>query len=152
IDVFPVFMEMNEYRAFEYSFVWPAEWGTCAYTSCSDLYIGQYDFYGDPETCDPGDLFSHTYFDCHEGDALQIPGFGWLTASTPGRVCVDGAPPWTWSGPGYEFPAVLDCHENVDEVLSIFCAGVCGMAGDDPCLLAAPVDGTVWGEIKAMFR
>ena len=152
IDVFPVFWGMTEYKAFEYSLIWPAEWGTCTFTSCSDLTIYQLDFYGDPETIDPGDLFSHAYFDCHPGDYVEIPGFGWLDASTPGRVCVDGAPPWTWPSPGSPLPAVLDCNQTVDQTICSFCAGVCGIPGHDVCELPSSVEVIQWGRIKAIFR
>ncbi|MFC1799520.1 T9SS type A sorting domain-containing protein [Candidatus Eisenbacteria bacterium] len=117
-DAFPVFYNLTEYLGVQYGLSWPAWAYSAAFTSCSDLVIGAVDL--------PGSGAAHTWTSCQSG--VAVPSFVWIYADAPGTVCPieypDSDPPLL---------AVLDCAENLDEPCGIFCAGVYGAVGDNPC-------------------
>lgn len=117
VDFFPVFFNLTESLGVEYGVDWP-DWAySCAFTSCSDLVIGDIEW--------PDDGISHTWTDCQSGSVV-IPGWGWLQADSAGTICVV-------DHPDAEAVSVLDCSEGIDVPLGNFCAGVYGATGDDPC-------------------
>jgi uncharacterized repeat protein (TIGR01451 family) len=122
VDVFPVFFDLVEYQGFEYSLTWPGS-ESCVFTSCSDLHIGN--------ITASGEGISQVWFGCRHG--LGMPGFGWIEPSEPARVCVTPHP----IGGAI---SILDCAEGLDQPWCVFCAGVCGEPGDDPC--------DFWGHIE----
>jgi hypothetical protein len=134
IDAFPVFFDLTEYLGCEYALCWP-DWSySAAFTNCSDLIIGAIAW--------PGDGASHTWFSCKTG--VMVPSFVWLYADGPGMICPC---PHPISG----LCSVLDCHEHVDDPMCVFCAGVFGATGDDPCAPTGTEPST-WSEIKGMFE
>ena len=135
VDVFPVFFDLNAYLGCEYALCWPAWAYSAAFNNCTDLVIGSIVW--------PGDGASHTWLTCQPGP-VAVPSFVWLYADTPGMICPC---PHPVSG----MISILDCAEGLDDPVCIFCAGVYGMIGDDPC---APTrtQPTNWGSIKAMFE
>jgi hypothetical protein len=137
VDAFPVFYDLVEYLGVEYGVTWPAWTYSAAFTSCSDLVIGA--------IAVPGDGASHTWFNCQYNVAL--PSFLWLYADGPGVICPI---PHPVSGGIY----ILDCAEGLDEPCGVFCAGVFGEVGDDPCEPCEPTatEPTTWGAIKSMFE
>jgi hypothetical protein len=134
VDAFPVFFDLTEYLGCEYALCWP-DWSySAAFTNCSDLIIGSIVW--------PGEGASHTWFSCKTG--VCVPSFVWLYADGPGLVCPC---PHPISG----LTSVLDCHEHIDDPVSIFCAGVFGVIGDDPCTPNAATPKS-WGAVKSMFE
>jgi hypothetical protein len=126
VDFFPVFYGLIAYQGVDYGVTWPEEWGSCEFTTCHDgLTIDLYDNYGDPEVFDPGDGLAQAWFDCQEG-SIVIPGYGWLSATTPGRICMVRGLHF------YVAPVIADCNEGEDAVTESFCGGVCGAVGDRP--------------------
>jgi len=115
-DFFPVFFSLTEFRGVEYGVTWPDWTYSCAFTSCSDLVIGDIE--------SPGDGISHSWFDCQMGQVV-IPGWGWLYADSAGIVCIT-------EHPSSEAIYILDCNQGLDEPVANFCAGVYGATGDDP--------------------
>lgn len=116
-DCFPVFFNLVEYQGCEYALSWPGT-NSCTFTSCSDLVIGG--------ILNPGDGISHTWFECQPG-GIAIPGWAWIYEPDSAQVCVIGHPVTGAI-------RVLDCHEGLDEPSEEpFCAGMGGLAGDDPC-------------------
>jgi hypothetical protein len=135
-DAFPVFYDLTEYLGVEYGLCWPAWTYSAAFTSCSDLVIGGIAW--------PGEGSSHTWFACANGIAL--PSFLWLYADGPGLVCPC---PHPISGA----ISVLDCAEGLDDPCGVFCSGVYGELGDDPCDAGASATETsTWGGIKGVFK
>jgi len=116
-DFFPVFFNLTEYLGVEYGVAWPAWAYSCAFTSCSDLVIGDVNW--------SGEGVSHAWTDCQYG-AVGMPGWGWLYADSAGMICII-------DHPDANAINVLDCHEGLDEPVDNFCAGVYGGVGDDPC-------------------
>ena len=116
VDIFPVFFDLAEYQGIEYGIVWPGS-ETCAFTSCSDLHIGG--------IVNPGDGISHAWYTCHT-DPIVVPGWGWLPATEYGMICLADHPTAGGINLG-------DCSGELDEVITVFCAGVCGQEGDSPC-------------------
>ena len=136
LDAFPVFYDLEEYLGVEYGLCWPAWTYSAAFTSCSDLVIGSISW--------PGDGASHTWFACQV--QVAIPSFVWMYADAAGMVCPC---PHPISG----VINVLDCAEGLDDPCGIFCAGVYGMIGDDPCEAgASATEASTWGGIKAIFE
>lgn len=118
IDFVVVFYDLTEYQGFQYAVTWPLEWGSCAFTSCSDLTLGGI------ET--PGDSVAHAYTDC-DSSSICIPGFGWIdTGQVPGYIQVVDIPP------NYGI-RVGDCGGELDGVILNSIAGVNGYLGADPC-------------------
>ncbi len=134
VDAFPVFYDLVEYKGCEYGICWPAWTYSAAFTSCSDLVIGAVDW--------PGSGAAHAWSACQYG--VAVPSFVWLYADGPGIIC-----PCPYPATG--LISVLDCAEGLDDPCDIFCAGVFGEVGDDPCdpITTEP---TTWGAIKSMFE
>ena len=131
IDFFVIFYDLTAYQGFQYTVTWPTEWGSCSFTSCSDLTIGGI------ET--PGDSVAHAYTDC-DSSAVCIPGFGWMDAGqVPGYIqVVDIAPTYRIQ--------VGDCGGELDSLVLNCKAGVNGYTGDDPCDTGARGSGGGEGE------
>ena len=134
-DGFPVFFDVVGVTFCEYSLTWPTWAYSCIFSNCADLVIGG--------IVNPGDGISHSWTNCQMTTAI-IPGWGWWTADGPGMVCPI---PHTESG----FIGTTDCEFIEDVPLCIFCAGVYGMVGDDPCSPTA-TEASTWGGIKSMFK
>ena len=136
VDAFPIFYDLVEYKGVEYGLCWPTWTYSAAFSNCSDLVIGS--------VINPGDGASHTWFDCQV--AVAVPSFVWLYADAPGQICPC---PHPVSG----VINVLDCADGLDDPCGIFCAGVYGAVGDDPCDGgASATEGSTWGGIKAIFE
>lgn len=121
VDFFPVFFGLVEFTGAEYGMIWAGS-GSCLFTSCSDLTIGEINW--------SGDGISHTWFDCHVGSEI-IPGWGWISCGEPGAICVV-------EHPGSQALIVTDCQFLEDPAVMSFCAGVCGVPGMDPCQETPP--------------
>jgi hypothetical protein len=135
-DCFPVFYDLVEFLGCEYGLCWPAWAYSAAFTSCSDLVIGVVDW--------PGSGASHTWTSCQVG--VCVPSFIWLYADAPGMVC-------PCPNPETGLISVLDCAEGLDSPCGIFCAGLYGEVGDDPCDAgASATEASTWGGIKGMFE
>jgi hypothetical protein len=138
-DFFPVFFNLTEYLGVEYGMTWPDWTYTCAFTSCSDLVIGEIE--------SPGDGIAHTWTAC-KTEAVAIPGWGWLYADSAGMVCII-------DHPDAKAVHVLDCDEGLDEPIANFCAGVYGATGDDPTVGGrggAPEGAGESGGIRGYYR
>jgi hypothetical protein len=119
VDAFPVFFNLTEYRGCAYSLTWPDWTYSAVFTSCSDLVIGEITLPG------PAQYAAHAWKECRTG--VCVPGFVWLYADGPGKVCV------IEPGDSLLGLSVLDCTEGLDAPIQSFCAGVYGAEGDDPC-------------------
>lgn len=138
-SVFPVFYDLTEYKGCEYGLTWPAWTYSANFKSCSDLTIGGIAW--------PGDEISHAWEECQPYTAV-VTGYARLTADTPGMIC-----PIPYSASIPPGISVLDCAEGLDYPCDIFCAGVNGLTGDDPCSGgASATEQSTWGEIKAIFE
>ena len=135
VDAFPVFYDLVEFLGCEYGLCWPAWTYSAAFSNCSDLVIGAVDW--------PGSGAAHTWTSCQAG--VAIPSFIWLYADAPGMVC-------PCPNPETGLISVLDCAEGLDSPIGIFCAGVYGMIGDDPCEPVVATEASTWGGIKGMFE
>jgi hypothetical protein len=132
VDAFPVFFDLVEYQGFDYGMTWPGMY-SAVFTSCSDLTIGSILW--------PGDGVSHAWYVCQYGP-VAIAGFAWIFDY--GMVCIV-------PHPGAGGPTVGDCHGGDDGMMCMFCAGIGGYIGDDPCWPTATEPNT-WGGIKGMFK
>jgi hypothetical protein len=130
-DCFPVFFDLVEYQGAEYSMTWPGLYST-VFTSCSDLTIGGITF--------TGDGVSHAWTACQPGPVC-MPGWAWIFDY--GMVCV--AP-----HPETGRVVIADCEGLMDDPICVFCAGIGGFTGDDPCEPTA-TEAKSWGQIKGMF-
>jgi hypothetical protein len=131
-DAFPVFFDLVEYQGFDYGMTWPGMY-SCAFTSCSPLTIGGIVW--------PGDGVSHAWTVCQPGP-VAITGFGWIYDY--GIICVVPHPePGTIN--------IGDCQAELDHPICVFCAGIGGFIGDDPCWPTGTEQST-WGSIKSMFE
>ena len=136
VHVFPVFVDIPECRSLTYRLVWPEDWGEMAFTSCSDVTVGQ--------MVHPWDEISHSWTTCRSG-ALLITGWGEVFARSPGRVEL----PYEAGG----YTVITACSGRTTTTSLHFACGVCGAHGDDrPCDSPTDVRPTTWGAIKAMFR
>jgi hypothetical protein len=134
-DGFPVFFNLYGATTVEYGLTWPAWTYSCAFTNCADLVIGGIAF--------PGDGITHAWTTCQIQYAV-VPGWGWWYADDAGMVCPIPHPGSHWIG-------TIDCNFVEDDPMCIFCAGVFGAIGDDPCAPTATEPST-WGGIKSMFK
>jgi hypothetical protein len=134
-DCFPVFYDLVEFLGCEYGLCWPAWTYSGAFTSCSDLVIGTVTM--------PGDGASHTWTSCQAG--VAVPSFVWLYADGPGQVC-------PCPNPETGLISVLDCAEGLDSPVGIFCAGLYGETGEDPCEPVTATETSTWGAIKSIFN
>jgi hypothetical protein len=115
IDFFPVFLEVVEYQGVEYGITWPGSY-SCAFTSCSDLKIGDIVWVGDG--------VSQAWLDCQPGP-IAVPGWGWTTVIDSGHIRVI---PYPRTGE----ITIGACSTELDDIEHVYCAGVCGAIGDDP--------------------
>jgi hypothetical protein len=134
VDAFPVFFDLVEYLGVEYGVEWPAAWGTVAFTSCSDLVIGN--------IVSSGDGVAQTWTSC-QTDPVAICGWVWMYAAGPGLVN-------PYFHPVSGDITVLDCSQGLDRACIMF-SGVNGMIGDDPCEPSG-IEPSTWGGIKAIFE
>ncbi len=144
IDVFVYIFNYNRLMGVDYSLVWPEEWGTTSFTSCSDLIIG------DPHN--PGDGISQAWTSCksrYEGaPAFLLCGWAWLYASSDGEIKIMDLP-----GGGDQWIRIGDCADSSEDLVtpdSVFYAGVNVDPYEGPPVYATRP--TTWGAIKAMFR
>ena len=137
VDAFPIFYDLTEFKGVLYGLMWPAWTYSAAFTSCSDLVIGAVDW--------PGSGAAHTWFECQVAP-VAVPSFVWLYADGPGMICPIGHP-------FFGTIEVLDCAEGIDFPCAVFCAGVYGATGDDPCGGgASATEQSTWGGIKSIFE
>ncbi len=134
-DAFPVFFDLTEYQGVEFGVTWPVWAYSADFTNCADLVIG--------EIKNPGDGSSHAWTTCQYG--VAAPCFLWMYADAGGGMICPIPHPIAGA------ISIVDCAEGVDTPMCIFCAGVYGMVGDDPCAPTA-TEPSSWGEIKGMFR
>jgi len=136
-EFFPVFYDLAEVYCLEYAIEWTGTYG-CAYTACSYTHIGDITW--------SGDWICQCFHGCVPGPVV-IPGWGWIDANKPIRICVV---PTEGSGR----IGVLDCGgEDIDTPIATYCGGAHGPVGDDPCLgLVRATEPTTWSSVKAMFR
>ena len=134
VDAFPVFFDLVEFLGCEYGLCWPEWTYSAAFVNCATFVIGSIQW--------PGDGASHTWTGCQYG--VCVPSYIWLYADAPGYVCPC---PHPVSG----LISVLDCAEGLDGPMCIFCAGVYGFIGDDPCWPTG-TEPSSWGRIKGMFE
>jgi hypothetical protein len=136
VDAFPVFYDLVEFKGVEYGLCWPAWAYSAAFNNCADLVIGAIAW--------PGDGASHAWFECQYG--VAVPSFVWLYADGPGMIC-------PCPDPTTGLISVLDCAEGLDSPCGVFCAGVFGEVGDDPCDAgASATEQSTWGGIKSIFE
>jgi len=136
VDVYPVIYDISGITGIEIGLTWPEAWGSCAFTPCGmDFTISEIHW--------PGDGISGTWLECQTTRSIVI-GFGWLAPTSAGLICPS---PHRISG----FIGVTDCSYAEFGPSAVFCAGVCGAEGDDPC--GGPSsEGKTWGSIKSMYR
>ena len=133
----PVFFDLYGATTIEYGLMWP-DWAySVAFTNCADLVIGGIAW--------PGDNISHAWQTCQIQYAV-IGGYGWWYADvgSAGHIC---PVPHSESG----FLGVIDCNFAEDVPMCVFCAGVEGAMGDDPCEPTA-TEASTWGGIKSIYR
>lgn len=90
----------------------------------------------------PGEGASHTWTSCRTG--VCMPAVLWLYADDPGMIC-------PYPHPISGAISILDCAEGLDDPMCVFCAGVYGMVGDDPCQPTG-TEASTWGRIKGIFE
>ena len=135
-DAYPVFYDLAEFKGVEYGVCWPAWTYSAAFANCADLVIGAIAWSGEGA--------SHTWLACQMG--VAIPSFLWLYADGPGMIC-------PCPHPVTGLISILDCAEGLDSPIGVFCAGVYGMDGDDPCECpASATETSTWGGIKGVFK
>ncbi len=120
LDFIPVFFDLNEYAQAELGLTWPQEWGTCVFTTCTgNISMGS--------LTHPGDGFAVGWTSCQQTWSVAL-GHGWLDAGTPGKICPG-------IGPGSSRLRVRNCEDPpvYDSPQAVYCAGVCGVMGDNPC-------------------
>jgi hypothetical protein len=135
-DVFPVFMDLVEYKLLEYAMTWSDGTGI-VFHSCSDDAVvdNTVAFYW---------KISQSYNDC-QSSAIVIPGWFELELED-GLVCIVEHPtPGTIN--------IGDCQDPMryDHPPHTFCAGTGQAIGDDPCDPVSTEERT-WSKIKAVFK
>jgi hypothetical protein len=136
VDAIPVYFDLVEYVGCAYGLTWPAWTYSAGWNNCSDLVIGSIAW--------PGEGAAHTWTACQTG--VMVPSWLWLYADGPGMIC-----PVPHPDPGIGEIQILDCAEGIDLPRCVFCAGVYGAIGDDPCEPTG-TEVSTWGEIKGMFE
>jgi hypothetical protein len=133
VDVFPVFVDLNEYLGLEYGLMWPGQY-SCAFTSCSDLTIGTIRY--------PGDGVSHAWQTCQLG-SVGVAGWAWIYEAAPAEICLVDHPQ------GYAI-SVRDCSPNghLDHPEHLFCAGIAGAEGENPCGYPTKAEPTTWARSR----
>ena len=137
VDAFPVFFGLSEYTALEYGLSWPGN-SSCLFVSCSDLEIGGIVY--------SGDGISQAWTSCRPGP-VAVPGWAWIEPEIAGQVCIVPHPV------GYAI-SVRDCREvtELDHPDPVYCAGIGGAAGENPCGYPTAGEPSTWGAIKAIFE
>ena len=141
--IVPVHYDLVGTTVLEGAISWPVGWGTVYYgTQCygtlaiEDWSLAGYGKYSYASgTC----VYSWAEPACVRWFAYATPG--------PGLICPVAN---TTTG----FIGVVDCSDPepiADPAICLFCAGVCGEFGDDPCEPTA-VEPSTWGSIKNMFK
>jgi uncharacterized repeat protein (TIGR01451 family) len=147
IDIMPVFFDLAAYTQVEASVTWPeAAWGAGSWVRCKgDAAVGVLQHSADNSAEDPLTRgFAISWSAC-QNRWSAAPGYCWLHASTPARICPTPNPQTGDLG-------VLDCSARRDFPMMTFCAGVLGGYGDYPCGGPQGVQPTTWGSIKAIFK
>jgi hypothetical protein len=130
---FPVFFDLVGVTGVQHGLAWPGSY-TCVYTKCAGAYqIG--------DIVNTGDGVAYTWSEC-QYVAVVVCGFGWIYDY--GMVCPVPNPDTGLIG-------TADCNFVEDAPRCIFCAGIGGYVGDDPCLPTA-TEASTWGGIKGMFK
>jgi uncharacterized repeat protein (TIGR01451 family) len=136
VHVFPVFVDIPECKSITYRLIWPEDWSDMAFTSCSDITVG--------DIVRPWDEISHSWTACKSG-ALVVTGWGEVFADSPGQVEM----PYESNG----YTLITTCAGRTLTTSLHFACGVCGAHGDyPPCGGPTNIRPTSWGGIKAMFR
>lgn len=137
VDCFPVFFDLNEYQGFDYGLNWPGTY-SCAFTSCSDLTIG--------DIVNPGDGLSHAWYSCQSGD-IAVTGWAWISEPDSALVCIVDHPTAFDVNIG-------DCSGRIDHPAeNPYCAGIAGAEGDQPdCGGPVANEQSTWGTVKSLFR
>jgi hypothetical protein len=144
VDAFAVGFDLTEYKGVAYGLCWDATISSGTFTSCSDLVITSFDIAGYMPS---GGGAAHTWYDCQYSN-VAVAGFVWVYVYGPGMICPCDHPDPDILG-GIQ---ALDCNENLDyPPRCVFCAGVGGYVGDDPCDPTATAPST-WSEIKGLFE
>jgi uncharacterized repeat protein (TIGR01451 family) len=146
VDALPVFFDLGEYSVVECGLTWPeAAWGSGSWALCKgDLAIGSIAHSADltgPDSTTQGVVIA--WMECQSTWAIS-PGYVWLAATGPGRIC----PAPSRNGGAW---GVVGCQPAYSTPVATFCAGVAGLAGDMPCS-SVGVQPATWGSIKAMFK
>ena len=135
VDVFPVVYDVYGITNVIVGLTWPDSWGSCAFTPCGfDLIIS--------DIVRPGDWFSGVWTECQYVRSAVV-GFGWLAPTSSGQICPVPDPNGNLG--------VSDCEFVEFDFAAVFCAGVCGREGQNPCGGGVSEDKT-WGAIKSMYR
>jgi len=129
IDVIPVFFEINGYRAIEFGLTWPAEWGSCSFTTCGTAF-------GEGSIINPGDDMFRLWSDCQLSWSA-VAGYGWLTAQSSGQV--ELVPP----DYGHFGLGVIDCDDVWHPLYGTYSAGVGWINGDNLCPCTDPLYATM---------
>jgi len=122
IDIVPVFFNLSEYTLVEFALTWPAGWGTCSYTTCTQtIDVGG--------ILNSGDGIASAWTSCQTGWSV-CHGYGWLNATGAGSISVVPNPATGDCG-------VVDCAAEpgpyYDRPDTTFCAGVGGGTGGNAC-------------------
>jgi hypothetical protein len=126
IDFFIVIFQSDGMKDLQFALNWPGEWGSCVFTCCSDMVLG--------DIVNPGDDVLLTWHDCQE-DPVIIPCYCRFTANTSGFIDLVEGP----GGP----TLIWDCHSaEVEPNFGLDAYVDCGSAAKS----------TTWGRIRAMFR
>jgi hypothetical protein len=142
--IVPVHYDLVCTTVLEGALTWPAGWGTIYYgTQC-------YGSLAIEVTTIPG-YYGYSFASTVPVSSWSEPACArWFYYATPeaGVVCPTAN---TTTG----FIGVVDCTTDPeplpDPAICLFCAGVCGGFGDDPCEPTA-VEPSTWGSIKNMFK
>jgi uncharacterized repeat protein (TIGR01451 family) len=139
VDFLPVFFDLNEVARVDLGLTWPAEWGSCQFVTCGgDIWVGQIGHSGEGAAVG--------WASCQRAWSVQL-GYGWLHASSAGRICPTPNPMGNRLG-------VTNCQSPggvTDSLEAVYCGGVCGAAGDAPCP-APSAAGRLWRDLKSVFR
>jgi len=137
VHVFPVFYDIPEFTGVSYTLVWPEDWSDMAFTSCSDITVG--------DIVRPNDEISQSWSSCRSGE-LVIAGWAEVFSRSPGRVEMLDV--------GGDNPQIVTCDGRTITTEWQFACGVCGAQGDEPPCGGGPTATvpTTWGAIKSVFK
>jgi hypothetical protein len=141
--VIPVHYDLVCTTVLEGALTWPVGWGTIYYgTQCyGSLAI---------EVTDTAGYYGYSFAATAPVNSWSEPAcVRWFYYATPeaGVICLT-------ANHTTGFIGVVDCtlpEPLPDPAVGLFCAGVCGGFGDDPCEPIA-VEPSTWGSIKNMFK